>query len=363
MIAATTFTASPAIAVPNIQGTTPIEGLPHLFADPVQSRTGGYAIPAEQKQFLNQLADAPSKCITDRSLKNAASPMFGNCFDWHSDVHAHWALYAVTGHTGDAKWAQASEADLNLGRISAELRYLNGNNVAGHRHENPYGLSWMLRLARERESVTGDNQLRPLATAAVTQIRRTMDGWSASEWRQKIADHHYYNASWPLLNLWEWAQFSGDADLANWVRAKVDAHVKDPALDATLPATRDAADSQRGGFFAPALLRLAVVSMVDQPQNRQWVAERLPNDLVIAPYPNTGAAHANALTFSRAFTLNILGAQLGRSDLTANATELIRWQMARPAVWKWGGDYTNTHWISQMGVLAITAPAGLGVDR
>ena len=86
----------------------------------------------------------------------------------------------------------------------------------------------------------------------------------------------------------------------------------------------------------------------------------MPADLHVVAFPNVGTSHANAQTFARAMALNMLGAQLGRADLRANAAELIDWQVARPEVWKWGNDFLNTHWIAQMGILAMTAPAGPG---
>lgn len=341
-------------------GSAPSNPLFDAIGDRALDAAAQSAIPAGQRAHLASLADAPAQCITANSVKNAASPMFGNCFDWHSDVHAHWALYAASGHTGDARWAVASENDLRLSRISAERSYLSGGAIAGNRYENPYGLGWMLRLARDREAVTGDAALRPLGDAAVGHMKRAMNGWTADAWRRNAGTSEYYNPSWALLNMWEWSQFTGDADLAAWVRGKSDAHLKDPALDQTLPASVDAVSERRGGFFPPALLRLAAVGAIDGAASREWVASRVPADFHVPAYPNIGAAHSNALTFSRAMALNLIGAHLGRADLRANASELIDWQMARPQVWQWGNDYLNTHWIAQFGILAITAAAGPG---
>lgn len=322
----------------------------------------GAGIPSARHAQLTELAATPEACITAKSVNNAASPMFGSCFDWHCDVHAHWSLYAVSGHTGDPRWAKAATDDLKLDRLDAELRYLNGNNVAGSQTKNPYGLAWTLRLVREREAVTGHTALRPLADAAVGHLKRRMEGWTADVWRRNINDSEYRNPSWALLNMSEWAAHVGDADLAEWVRANTRTHLKDSALDETLPATRDATAERGGGAFAPALLRLAAVGAIEGEESRDWVAQRVPADLHVVAFPNVGTSHANAQTFARAMALNMLGAQLGRADLRANADELIDWQMVRPEVWKWGNDFLNTHWIAQMGILAITAPAGPGAQ-
>ncbi|MFD5868434.1 DUF2891 family protein [Corynebacterium sp. NPDC060344] len=324
------------------------------------ARSTATPVTAGERAQLARLAAAPAQCISEPSRKHPASPLFGNCWDWHSDVHAHWALYAVSGHTGDPRWAQAAHDDLPPDRLQREANYLGGNAISGNLYENPFGLAWLLRLARERESVTGDAQLRQLADVAVPAMKKRMDGWSDLTWQRNIRDSEYQNASWALLNMWEWAQFTGDSDLAEWVRTRTDRHLKKPALDETLPTSFDAASSDRSGYFAPALFRLAAVMAIDGDASKEWASERIPSGLHFPAYPNAGNAHSNALNFSRAFALKLLSAQLGREDLSANATELIEWQMARPTVWEWGHDYANTHWIAQMGVLAITGAAGPG---
>ncbi len=305
---------------------------------------------AQRQTDLLALAPSPKSCITRSSYSNGSSPLFNNCYDWHSDVHAHWALYAVSALTGDMTWSNASSADLPLSRVSSERSYM-GSRIYGSQSDNPYGTAWMLLLVREREQLTGDTGLRTLGDYAVTLMKNRMDGWSTSAWTSYVKRSDYQNVSWALLNMWEYSVYRGDTATQTWVQSKVTRWLKTADADYYLPASKDA--STASSFFPPALLRLAAVATIEGASASAWVNARIPANYYASYIANSGTSHTNAINFSRAFALGRLATYTGRADLRENAAALINAQMDHPTVWQLGNDYTNIHWIPQFGVLAI----------
>src|SRR5262249_32557465 len=63
---------------------------------------------AERVAMLNALSRPIEDCLprygTGAQGINADSPMFHGCWDWHSAVHAAYALYSIYRHTGDASY-------------------------------------------------------------------------------------------------------------------------------------------------------------------------------------------------------------------------------------------------------------------
>lgn len=72
--------------------------------------------------------------------------VFGRSFDWHSCVHAHWALLAIARTRKDATLEAQVTARLSAKAILAERTFLS-------KHEDvaslPYGRAWMLLLLSE----------------------------------------------------------------------------------------------------------------------------------------------------------------------------------------------------------------------
>jgi len=317
---------------------------------PAAAGSEGDRLVASRTTYLARLAASPKACIKAPSYNNGGSPLFGNCYDWHSDVHAHWALYAVSARTGDATWANAATADLPVSSVNSELSYMR-SKIYSNIRDNPYGTAWLLRLVREREQLTGDRALRPLADYAAEALMSKMNSWGSSTWYSYVRNPSYGNVSWAVLNLSEWAAYTGNARLKAWTETIVQTQIKVASQD-ICDVSRDASTTG-SGFFPACLMRLVAVAQVEGAAASAWVAARLPVNFTVPPRPNSGTDHWNALNFTRAFTLEKLAKYTGRDALAENAAMLINWQMDRPTVWAWGNDYTNTHWIAQTGVLAI----------
>jgi len=82
----------------------------------------------------------------------AAHPAFGNSFDWHSSVHAHWTAVHLLEHFADKAGGAPPQVDrlraavasnLAVQNITAEAAFLG----AQPSYERPYGWAWALALA------------------------------------------------------------------------------------------------------------------------------------------------------------------------------------------------------------------------
>lgn len=274
--------------------------------------------------------------------------MWNGCIDWHSAVHATYALHVIHEHTGDASYLEAAEAKLTPAGLQAELDKV----IAGeYPQEVPYGYAWFLTLARARERSTGATDLVPLASEISAQLRdyvldRTPQQFAAGMWRDD-----YLNLSWAIVNLWQWGQFTGDAALM--------AEMEDLLLlpdvvtehDQACPFEQEETDAD--DFFPPCLHRaLALSTMWPQAEASTWLLGWLPDAPVLTPIEMPAAAHISGLNFSRAWGLyaSYRGTSLtGYRDLYLDH---VMTHIEHPQYW--AEDYDQySHWVAQFGVHAI----------
>ncbi len=78
-------------------------------------------------------------------LGHGATGVFAGCYDWHSAVHAHWALHCMARVTDDTNLRYQMLARLRPGDTVAEIHWLEDNP----HWEMPYGQAWWLLLSNE----------------------------------------------------------------------------------------------------------------------------------------------------------------------------------------------------------------------
>ena len=101
-----------------------------------------------RKGRLRQLAMPIAHCVTRRDTRH---PAFHGCIDWHSAVHATWALLMIGRLTGESWYrAVALRAVGNPARVREEEAALRLGLLA---EELPYGLAWAQQLDVEAAAV------------------------------------------------------------------------------------------------------------------------------------------------------------------------------------------------------------------
>ena len=106
---------------------------------------------AASAQTLSKQQIRGLKSVIWKSIHKYHSPdgesEFKGSYDWHSDVHAHWALLSMARATKDAVLEKKMMAILTLDRIKKEYNFLMSPDRA--QFEKPYGRAWFLLLLKE----------------------------------------------------------------------------------------------------------------------------------------------------------------------------------------------------------------------
>lgn len=86
-----------------------------------------------------------------------AGAIFTGSFDWHSSVHAHWALLSMARLTHDTPLQRKLLSRLRPENIQAERTFLNDAENIGF--EMPYGRAWLLLMLAELSKCEQSNNL------------------------------------------------------------------------------------------------------------------------------------------------------------------------------------------------------------
>ena len=338
-------------------GTTGEPGTTTTTADPTTTSTAdststtGEQGPwqeflAGRDEALRALAVPILTCVAKDDTEH---PVFDGCIDWHSAVHATYSLHAISRHTGDPSYLAAAEAKLTPAGLAAELDRVQQGKLP---QEIPYGYSWFLTLAVERELGTGKQDLRPLATEIRDQLRAWLESRTPAQLVTGLAADDYQNISWAVLNLWQWAQWTDDAELAGAMESKAATLLRDSDFATTCPFSQEETDAD--DFFPPCLHGArALVKILPGAASADWLAAWLPQDPVLTPIEMPADAHISGLNFSRSWGLWSLyqaSDDLSYRDLfVAHVTTHLN----HPQYW--AEDYNQyAHWVAQFGVYAIS---------
>ncbi len=163
---------------------------------------------------------------------------FNGSFDWHSDVHGHWALLSMARVTHDSDLEDQMMKILSFSRLKMEIQFLTAHENKSF--ELPYGRAWFLMLLRELS-------LRPLGGDPQFQKYRAF-------MISRMIDY-LKSASFPEI---EWlGHFSGQHD--SWLMS----------LFLTQLAIQDLPE------FAPILQSLIETKM--SPQSKKYLSQPKTN--------------------------------------------------------------------------------------
>ena len=272
-------------------------------------------------------------------------PAFHGSYDWHSAVHAVYALHVIHRLSGDKESLRIAESVLTEEAIGAELAILQSGGPPG---ECPYGYAWLLLLATERAAATGRRELDLLGAEAARRLAAWLMGLTASEWIAAMRADDYGNLSWAVLCLWRWAQQNADAAVAE---TAVGCARRLMDHDALLPLRHDTEKAE--DFFPPALHRvLAILTVLPAEITAPWLANFLPMELPLSPIRHPTSAHQSGLNFSRAWGLWALWQATGEPRWRALYVTHIETHMAQPQYWAENHVWFS-HWVPQFGVHAI----------
>lgn len=102
------------------------------------------------------------------------SGVFGGSYDWHSAVHAHWALLCIARVHNDPALEAVLMRRLSQRTLLAERRFLNENSC----FELPYGRAWLLLMLSE---LVRRKKFRPAVSQALRLELEHQLGWWLKE--------------------------------------------------------------------------------------------------------------------------------------------------------------------------------------
>jgi len=299
-------------------------------------------------------------------------PAFYGCFDWHSAVHSHWALVRllriVPGHPDGDEIASGVDGRLTPENVAGEVEYLDENPG----FEEPYGWSWLLRLAAELrlwDDPRADawrEALRPLER----RIRRgTRESFLGVDRPHRVGTHG--NTAFALAGVLDYARVVGDATLEGEAEATA------RRLYADDTAAVVGAEPVGWDFVSPALTEADLMRRVLDPDAfAAWLDGFLPDlagpphDALLRPVSveadeGDGAAmHLIGLNVSRAWCLAGLADALSGREGPA-ATRLrepldaaARRHAEAGAADVLTDDYAGSHWLSSFALYLLTRNEG-----
>ena len=299
-------------------------------------------------------------------------PVFYGCFDWHSAVHSHWALVRalrlVPDHPDETAIEAAIDERVTPANVASEVAYFDENP----HFEEPYGWSWLLRLAAELrlwDDPRADawrESLRPLEDRLRRGVRESFLGIDRAH---RVGTHG--NTAFALAGVLDYARIVGDAAL----EAETEATARRLYADDTAAVV--GAEPVGWDFVSPALTEADLLRRVLDPDAfAAWVDGFLPDlsgpphDALLTPVsvePEEGdgaAIHLIGLNVSRAWCLaGVADALAGRDGPAAERlreplNEAARRHAEAGAADVLTDDYAGSHWLSSFALYLLTRREG-----
>jgi hypothetical protein len=310
-----------------------------------------------------------SACISATTSPgiDKTTAVFNGCYDWHSAVHAHWAVLRAdlkgsgSSLTGRANAVNARFTDASLMKIRENLERPELLNKPAD-WELPYGRAWFLRLASEHEiwsrarGIRDSARLRSLGDFVATQLMNYYTNNLPSP-----LNTNYKSDSWSMAQLLNWFRHVGNATAEAQVLALVKKNFRDRPISWSVGD-----DTNADLYFSTYWNWVYVITTAyDAEQALQIVApENLPS-AALTPIPepaSTTDVHHLGVNWSRAWGVKALARDLiqvrGGEDpttkkLVAAYYEHVRAGRARHEKYK-DNYYSYSHWVPQFGIYAIT---------
>ncbi len=331
------------------------------------ARFAALALKCLHEEYPNHISHTLSSDV-DARLPHELTPAFYGCYDWHSDVHAHWLLVRLIRLFPDADFVPDARAaigqSLTPEHIGGEVAYL--RHVDRASFERPYGLAWLLALAAElrrwddREAREWAATLRPLETEAATRV----ENWAGRlHYAIRVGEHEQTAFSFGLV--WDWAAVANDAQMQSVLAY---AARRFYYADRNCPLNYEPSGED---FLSPCLGEADFMRRVLGPESyARWLAGFLPQipknarkpwlmPAVVIDRADPKLAHTDGLNLSRAWMLEGIARGLPTSDRRIAALQAagrLHRDAALPNIT--GENYMGGHWLGTFAVY-LTSEAGL----
>ncbi len=310
---------------------------------PVASITG----PTTLNEQIRVLAPLIQKTIgtTDPyDSFDSGSKVFANSFDWHSSVHAHWALLGMARVTKDAKLEQFALSRLTPAELGKERAFL--KTRGGSDFELPYGQAWLLMLLAEmstRPEQAKNPQLQGLRAETEERVVRWLekhdfpDGWFNLE-----AEHDSWLVAYQLLQ---------QSHPSPAVQKRLDV-LKATKIEPNRARIEKQKQSHSNFVHLPAVLA-TIDRLSPTPTPHLYEPHKLPfpRDLDGSNNHQAGAALNHVWPWA-------IDASRGDTAAAAKVDQKLAEMFARPEVYSKDFELVG-HWVPQFAWMAMALKGGL----
>lgn len=342
--------------------TSTVETSPALDAA-AAGRFAALALKCLHQEYPNHVSHTLTSDADARPPREL-TPAFYGCYDWHSDVHAHWLLVRLMRLFPDADFAPAARAavgqSLTTKNIAGEVAYLRHEDRASF--ERPYGLAWLLALCSELrawddpQAAQWSTALRPLETETATRL----ENWAGKlRYPIRVGEHDQTAFSFSLV--WDWAGVAADPQMRS-VLAYAARRFYLGDRDCPLSYEPSGED-----FLSACLAEADFMRRVLGPDEfARWLGDFLPGiprrpdkpwlePAIVIDRADPKLAHTDGLNLSRAWMLEGIAAGLPARDRRVRVLRAVAQRhrdAALPAVT--GEHYEGAHWLAAFAVYLTT---------
>jgi hypothetical protein len=330
-------------------------------------RFAALALACVGKEYPNKIAHTMDS-DADAQPPRRLTPAFYGCYDWHSAVHGHWLLARLTRLYPKAPFA--ADARKALGRsltpenMAAEAAYL--SRKGRETFERPYGLAWLLTLARELhewddpQARSWSEALRPLERAAADRLAAWLPKLTHPI---RVGEHDQTAFSFGLVL--DWARGTGDERMARLIEERARTYY---LADRDAPLAYEPSGQD---FLSPCLGEADLMRRLLAPAEfATWLSGFLPQlprtgpsswiePAVVADPTDGKLAHLDGLNLSRAWMLEGIAAGLPAGDpriVSLRAAAALHREAGLRAVT--GEHYEGGHWLGTFATY-LTSARGL----
>ncbi len=330
-------------------------------------RFAALALDCVHKEYPNKIAHV-MQSDADARPPRELTPAFYGCYDWHSSVHGHWLLVRLAREFPSAPFTAPARAalarSLTPANIAAEVAYLQGPGRASF--ERPYGLAWLLQLARELRT-WDDAQAREwagiLAPLEIESAQRIMAWLPKLQYPIRSGEHSQTAFAFGLIA--DWAQVRGDVGLARLLEERARRYY---LADRDCPLRYEPSGED---FLSPCLAEADFMRRVLPAREfAVWLDGFLPGlpkdgradwlpPGIVTDRSDPKLAHIDGLNLSRAWMLEGIASALPAKDRRRTAllaAAAAHAQASLPAVT--GEHYEGGHWLGTFAVY-LTTRAGI----
>ena len=303
----------------------------------------------EYPHKLDHVLTSDEDARTPRELH----PIFYGSFDWHSCVHAWWALLTIRRLFPEIAESGAitdlAHDSFTTEKVGGELVYLDRSQSRGF--ERPYGWGWLLYLHLEasRHSESWATEIVPLARAFAGRLG---DYLQILTYPIRVGTH--FNTAFALVLSLEWAE-QFDPALADLIRSR--------SLH-WFGADRDCQAWEPGGdeFLSSALIEALCMARTHPDEFTAWFAHFLPgvanrqpaalfDPAIVSDRSDGKIAHLDGLNLSRGWCWRSIAPLLpAEGGEIAAQTADNHLTTALPHI---AGDYMGEHWLASFALLAL----------